>query len=205
LWNNLPLPSTFPALVELSVNHQFSGGFLRVKAFELLASCPRLRQFVLMGFLRATNPFKLVDKIKAFAPSLKTLCIPYSSLDNPQSLLFTYNGYVTTGCPASDGNELVVFLRRLEYLAVRGPGKWFSPYSAERLTSGDHKVVVVERVWERGGKDKALQEWKSAWLDGIAGGEGYWDLSGKRLNYIQYFVAFVNLVSPERCRQPTAI
>jgi hypothetical protein len=179
-WNILALPPFLPVLIELSINHKFSGGFLRDKSFDSLISCPSLRRLVLMGFLRAINPLKLANKIKAFAPSLSRLCIPFTSIDNPQSLLFDYNGGVTTTYP-DNGSELAEYLRTLEYLAIRGPGKCFFSSSMEDLERRNHKVVAIERVWERGGTEQALRGWEIAWLDGISGGEGYWDLSGRVL------------------------
>jgi hypothetical protein len=133
-----------------------------------------------MGFRRAVDPLKLVQRIKAFAPSLTNLCIPLTSLDNPQSLLFEYHGWTLSGSdPQSDGGELALFLKTLSYLVVRGPGISYSLSSLEGLEKRVCELIVVERAWERGGTDGALLRWENAWLDGINSGEGYWDLTYK--------------------------
>ncbi|KZP15460.1 hypothetical protein FIBSPDRAFT_867204 [Athelia psychrophila] len=75
-WAQLPLPACFPVLVELSIQHEFSGGCLSPAAFGSLRAAPSLKRLVLLGFLRVMEPLQLRDTIDGIAPALTHLRLP---------------------------------------------------------------------------------------------------------------------------------
>ena len=75
-WAQLPFPPSLPALVELSIQNNFAGGYLHGETFDCIHSAPSLRRLVLTGFLVVPHTTGVVASLKRFAPSLTHLGVP---------------------------------------------------------------------------------------------------------------------------------
>jgi hypothetical protein len=71
-----------------------------------------------------------------------------------------------------------LFPTTLESLVVLSPGWWCRRAYLNGLVEAS-RVVVVERAWDQAGQREALMQWEKAWIDGINGGMGFWDLSDR--------------------------
>jgi hypothetical protein len=175
--SELFFPSHLPALVELSITQPWACGHLRSKELHQLVSCPSLRRLVLNGFAYADDPVKIIGCIQRFAPSLTHLCLPLEPTNSmplfpnaaiPFSLLSRLQELMNQPIAPEDA----AFPKTLEVLVLHDrkfincDGPWL----------GDPRFVIVGRSWEfaRSVGPLALQ-WERQWLDGISGGQGFWE------------------------------
>jgi hypothetical protein len=174
-WASLPLPPNFPVLSELSINHQFAGGCLHSSAFSRLVSCPSLRYLIITGFLRILDPLKVVERINQFAPFVTHLCLPYDAKE--MTLTFEIlNEKMAPKHPSSDASDNAVFPRSLVHILVHtiAPRPNLSTFFTTRFGP---RLMLVDRRWRRQHCNiKPHLKWEDAWIDGIGGGEGYWQL-----------------------------
>jgi len=174
-WASLPLPPNFPVLFELSINHQFAGGCLHSSALVPLVSCPSLRSLIITGFLRILDPLKVIERIKQFAPFITHLCLPYDAKE--MTLTFEIlKEKMALNCTSFKGDDDVVFPRTLVHILVHTIAPR-SPQATYFTLRFGPKLVLVDRRWGRQHCNiKPHLQWEGAWIDGISGGKGYWQL-----------------------------
>ena len=173
-WASLPLPSNFPVLSELSINHQFAGGCLHSSTFSPLVSCPSLRYLIITGFLRILDPLKVVERIKQFSPFVTHLCLPYDAKE--MTVTFEILNEKMTPKHPSDASDNAVFPRTLVHILVHTIAPRLNLATLFTTRFGP-RLMLVDRRWGRQHCNvKPHLKWEDAWIDGIGGGQGYWEL-----------------------------
>jgi hypothetical protein len=75
-------------------------------------------------------------------------------------------------------NDADLFPTTLKSLVVLSPGRWCRPSYLNDFVKANG-VDVVEQPWDQADRIDALVQWENAWADGINGGNGFWDLTGR--------------------------
>lgn len=169
-WPDLPFPPLFPNLEELSIVHEFAGSCLRSDSFARLLKAPRLRRLIVMGYRRVTDPIRVAEKIREFAPSLEQICLPnYLTLNSTP--LFEH---LSEPWHNTHSEKYHTYPLRTIFLL---DGAEHGPTSTCYITDGVKKVVWVRRKpWtEQLQREESM---RSHWLARMRDEEGFWEYEG---------------------------
>jgi hypothetical protein len=164
IWFPLPFPSSLPALVELSIQHTFAGGRLHHSAFDWIKSASSLRRLTLTGFQLVTDPIKVVESIKRFAPSLTHLGIP---AEPANTTLMVY--LLAAAIARSEIQSETVFPGTLEDLVIEDSPMGDPP--SRIIASGNRRIILAHRPKARLADPG---EMRLHWEARMNGRDGYW-------------------------------